>query len=354
MTPRRLPPALLAMAVLAAVLVVAAGPAAAHITGVFLHFLKDMEDPTYSTTFLRQQVEQTEQRLAAVAPEVAEARARYERAAEPVAARLHFYDAYAGQAFGNLWSGAEDLVDVLANIWLIGRLIEQDVAALEHVAAEYAHLQLKQDTLQRYRDLLNAVEAAAEAREQRLGAAVSRDELQLALYDVAEDWERLRPDLFVPFFHEASRRLERLDRLAVRGERPGTWHLEEDTLNQVLPDPFTARVRGEPRQLRNARFYMRGDHLYFDAQMEGTFGSYHLLTVGQMERAGPTRIQYRIEAIYIDGLPVDPGDPDVQADIYENSLLVMDGRSLVPDAVAMRYEQNNGYLWLAPESQGAR
>ena len=44
----------------------------------------------------------------------------------------------------------------------------------------------------------------------------------------------------------------------------------------------------------------------------------------------------------------------VGAKIYENSLLVMDGRSLVPDAVAMRYEQNNGYLWLAPESQGAR
>src|SRR5690606_28125710 len=109
------------------------------------HFLKDMEDPTYSTAFLRRQVEQTEQRLAAAAPEVAEARALYHQAAEPAAARLHFYDAYAGQAFGALWSGAEDLVDVLANLRLMERLIQQDVAALEEVAARYAQLRLKQD-----------------------------------------------------------------------------------------------------------------------------------------------------------------------------------------------------------------
>lgn len=346
MKSRRAAAAALAAIVVAAVVAV---PAAAHITGVFLHFLKDMEDATYSTTFLRQQVEQTEARLAAVAPEVAEARAAYEEAAEPVAARLHFYDAYAGQAFGTLWAGAEDLVDVLATLHLIGRLIEDDVAALELVAARYAQLQLKQDTLQRYRDLLGAVEAAAAARERRLGGPVDSDELKLALYYVAEDWERLRPDLFVPFFQELNRRLERLDRLAAAGAQPGTWHLEEDALNRILPDPFTARVRGEPRRILAPRFYLRGDHLYFDAQMEGTFGSYHLLTVGQMERAGPTRIQYRIEAIYIDGLPVDPGDPDVRVDIYENSLLVMDGRSLLADATAMKYEQNNGYLWLAPE-----
>lgn len=344
----RVPP-LAGLLAAAALLLAAAGPAAAHVTGVFLHFLKDMEEPTYSTAFLRRQVEQTEQRLAAVVPEVAEAQALYEEAAGPAAARLQFYDAYAGQAFGSLWSGAEDLVDVLANLRLMARLIQQDVAALEETARRYAQLRLKQDTLQRYRDLLDAVETAAQARERRLGGAVNRDELQLALYDVAEDWERLRPHLFVPFFQEAGRRLQRLDRVAVPGREPGTWHLEEDALNRVLPDPFTARVEGGRLSLTGPRFYLRADHLYFDAVMEGAFGTYHVLAVGQMERAGPTRIQYRIEAIYIDGLPVDPGDPDVQADIYQNSLLAMDGRSLLPGAVAMRYEQNNGYLWLAPE-----
>src|SRR5690606_38468512 len=155
---------------------------------------------------------------------------------------------------------------------------------------------------------------------------------------------QLRPGLFVRYFQEANRRLRSVDRIVRPTGGPGIRRLDEDALNELLGDGLTTRINGNAAHLRQPRFFLRADHVYFTARMESALGSYQSLTIGQTERAGPTRIQLRIEAIYIDGLPVDPGDPDVQREIYENELLVIYGQALDTDTERILFEQNNGYL----------
>ncbi len=56
----------------------AGAPALAHLTGVFAHFVNDINNPTASTRMLRQQLDSVGQRLAALQPEVDAARMAYD------------------------------------------------------------------------------------------------------------------------------------------------------------------------------------------------------------------------------------------------------------------------------------
>jgi hypothetical protein len=56
-------------------------------------------------------------------------------------------------------------------------------------------------------------------------------------------------------------------------------------------------------------------------------------------------MQYRIEAIFIDGMPIDPNDPDVQREVYQGRLLGIDLSPLMPDdATVATFEQHNGSI----------
>ena len=81
------------------------------------------------------------------------------------------------------------------------------------------------------------------------------------------------------------------------------------------------------------------------ARLTSARDAYDLLTVGQLERTGQAAVQYRIEAIFIDGMPIDPNDPDVQREVYQGHLLGIDLSSLMPaDATVATFEQQNGSL----------
>jgi hypothetical protein len=91
--------------------------------------------------------------------------------------------------------------------------------------------------------------------------------------------------------------------------------------------------------VEDARFNLRADHVNFSARLTSSQDSYDLLTVGQLERTGPASVQYRIEAIFIDGMPIDPSDPDVQREVYQGHLLGINLQSLMPpDATAATFE----------------
>ena len=117
-----------------------------------------------------------------------------------------------------------------------------------------------------------------------------------------------------------------------------SWQLREQVLNALVGgDSFPF--------VEDARFYLRADHVTFSARLSSSRDTYELLTVGQMERTGPASMQYRIEAIFIDGMPIDPNDPDVQREIYQGHLLGINLESLMPaDATAASFEQQNGLL----------
>ena len=318
-------------------------PAAAHLTGVFAHFVEDINDPTASTRLLRQQLDAVSERIAALGPEVAAAQLAYDGQAETAVKRIRFYDVYAGSALGALWAGAQDPIDVIASSELLQRRLGDDLEALATLSRDYEQLRFKESSLKRYAELLVPYRDSSAAREQRLTqkpeGLISPFAEPYIAYRIAEDWEQLRGTTFVLFFHWAARRIaERgLEEVFVPLASGGQgWLLEEEVLNALVGgDSFPF--------LEDARFYLRADHINFSARLTSSLDQYDLLTVGQLERTGPSGFQYRIEAIFIDGMPIDPSDPDVEREVYQGSLLGIRLDSLMPEgATVATFEQKNG------------
>jgi hypothetical protein len=341
---RAMRPSGIAVAV-AMLLCLLAVSASAHLTGVFAHFVKDINDPTASTRLLRQQLDQVRERIAALEPEVRKARAEYDRQAGSAVRRIRFYDVYAGSALGALWAGAQDPIDVIASTELLQRRLGDDLEALGDLSRDYEQLQGKEASLQRYAELLVPFHEASAARERRLSQVpaglVSPYAEPYIAYRIAEDWEALRGTTFVLYFHWAARRIVDRGIGAVLSDAQGdgrSWLLQEDVLNALVGGdsfPFIA----------DARFYLRADHINFSARLTSALDTYHLLTIGQLERIGPAAVQYRIEAIFIDGMPIDPDDPDVQREVYQGHLLGIDLSPVMPEnAQVATFEQLNGSL----------
>ncbi len=162
-------------------------------------------------------------------------------------------------------------------------------------------------------------------------------------YRIAEDWETLRGTTFTLYFMWAASRISDLgigEVLNLSNEGPNTWRLEEEVLNALVGgDSFPF--------LEDARFYIRADHVnfYFSGRLRSSRDTYNLLTVGQLERTGPVGFQYRIEGIFMDGMPLDPNDPDIEREVYRGQLLGINlGDLLPPGAQTASFEQRNGYI----------
>ena len=160
-------------------------------------------------------------------------------------------------------------------------------------------------------------------------------------YRIAEDWEQLRGTTFVLYFHWAARRIA--DRglseiLTAADEDSESWLLQEQVLNALVGgDSFPF--------VEDAEFFLRADHINFSARLQSSLDEYDLLTVGQLERTGPSGFQYRVEAIFIDGMPIDPSDPDVEREVYQGRLLGIDLDEVMPaDASVATFEQKNGSI----------
>jgi hypothetical protein len=323
----------------------AAAPALAHLTGVFAHFVDDINNPSASTRMLRQQLESVGQRLADLEPEVAAARISYDREAEEAVRRIRFYDIYAGSALGALWAGAQDPIDVIASTELLQRRLGEDLDALAELSSDYEQLHAKESSLRRYADLLVPFRDASAAREQRLSqppaGLVSPFAEPYIAYRIAEDWEQLRGTTFVLYFHWAARRIADRGLAAVLtsvNETGESLQLEEEVLNALVGgDSFPF--------VEDAKFFLRADHINFSARLVSALDEYELLTVGQLERTGPSGFQYRVEAIFVDGMPIDPNDPDVQREVYQGRLLGIDLDDMIPEtADSVTFEQKNGSI----------
>lgn len=324
----------------------AALPASAHLTGVFAHFVEDMNNPTASTRMLRQQLDSVTQRIEALEPEVRDARLRYNEQAMSAVQRIRFFDVYATSALGALWAGAQDPIDVIASTELMQRRLGKDLEALVSLGANYEQLQLKDRSLSRYAELLEPFARASEARDIRLAAPpqglISPFAEPYIAYTVAEDWEQMRGSTFVLYFQWASRNIVDLGIGHLLSQTAdGEFELSETALNALAGGnqfPF----------MGDAKFLLRADHIYFTATLNAAESVYHLLTIGQLERTGPSGFQYRIEAIFMDGMPIDPGDPDVQREVYQGRLLGIDlDPILTTTGDAVVFEQKNGSIRFA-------
>lgn len=318
-------------------------PAAAHLSGVFAYFVQDINDPTASTRLLQQQLDSVGERITALEPEVRQARAEFDEQADSAVRRIRFYDVYAGSALGALWAGAQDPIDVIASTELLQKRLGEDLDALTELSRSYEQLVGKESSLTRYADILVPFHEASVARDRRLENApvglISPFAEPYIAYRIAEDWESLRGTTFVLFFHWAARRIQDRGLAEALNSTGGqSWHLQENVLNALVGgDSFPF--------IEDARFFLRADHVNFSGRLSSARDSYDLLTVGQLERTGPASFQYRIEAIFIDGMPIDPNDPDVQREVYQGQLLGIDLSSLMPsDASVATFEQHNGSI----------
>ena len=317
----------------------------AHLSGVFAYFVQDINEPSASTRMLQQQLDSTGDRIAALGPEVDRARADYDVQADSAVQRIRFYDVYVGSALGALWAGAQDPIDVLASTELMQKRLGEDLDALVKLAESYRKLQGQEESLRRYADLLVPFKTASQSRDERLAnvptGLVSPFAEPYIAYRIAEDWEELRGTTFTLFFNWAASKIAEqgvslvLDKVDTSGH---IWQLKEETLNALVGGdgfPF----------MKDVRFYVRADHLNMSARLISSRNEYNLLTVGQIERTGPASVQYRIEGIFIDGMPIDPNDPDMQREVYRGQLLGINIESLMPpDAKVASFEQQNGYL----------
>jgi len=327
------------------VTVLLAPPAFAHLSGVFAYFVQDINEPTASTRLLQQQLDSVSERIVELEPQVQQARAEYDTQADSAVQRIRFYDVYVGSALGALWAGAQDPIDVLASTELLQKRLGEDLKALTRLAETYQQLQGQESSLRRYADLLVPFKTASEARDLRLsrvpGGLVSPFAEPYIAYRIAEDWEVMRGTTFTLYFNWAAGRIAEqgigtvLDKVDDSGY---SWQLDEEVLNALVGgDSFPF--------LKQARFYIRADHVNFSARLISSRDDYNLLTVGQLERTGPASVQYRIEGIFLDGMPLDPNDPDIQREVYRGQLLGINLESLMPpETKVAAFEQRNGYL----------
>ena len=320
-------------------------PVKAHLSGVFAYFVHDMDEPTAGTRLLQQQLDSVAERIERLRPEVEQAREEYYGEADMAVRRMRFYDVYVGSAIGALWAGAQDPIDVLASTELMQKRLGEDLDSLTRLAESYRQLQGKEDSLRRYAALLEPFKTASEARDTRMsmvpGGLVSPFAEPYIAYRIAEDWETLRGTTFTLYFNWAASRISGLgigEVLNPSSEGQNAWRLEEEVLNALVGgDSFPF--------LEDARFYIRADHVNFSARLRSSRDTYNLLTVGQLERTGPVGFQYRIEGIFMDGMPLDPNDPDIQREVYRGQLLGINLADLLPpEAQTASFEQRNGYI----------
>ena len=327
------------------VLGVSAPPVFAHLSGVFAYFVQDMDEPSAGTRLLQQQLDSVGDRISLLEPEVEQARQEYYDQADTAVKRMRFYDVYVGSAIGALWAGAQDPIDVLASTELMQKRLTEDLESLTELSEAYEQLQGKEDSLRRYASLLEPFKTASQSRDERLanlpGGLVSPFAEPYIAYRIAEDWEVLRGTTFTLFFNWAQTKISGLgigEVLNQSEEFTGSWLLEEEVLNALVGGdgfPF----------IEDARFYIRADHVNFSARIRSSRDVYNLLTVGQLERTGPTKFQYRIEGIFMDGMPLDPNDPDIQREVYRGQLLGIDLSPLMPpETQTASFEQRNGYI----------
>lgn len=310
----------------------------AHLTGIYKYFLKDINNGTVSSKLIDIEINQTEQRLQTLKPQLDKVREAYQQAADQGMTKVRFYNRYAGNMYAAMFARSNNLIDMLSNVYLIRHVIGDDVSQLRSVAEKYHELQMKQRDLQEFSAVLQAIKSVRASRAAELKGANTQFEKQARLYTIAEDWQNLRTGAFKDYFLWTNKQLGHLKSLA-SPDGAHRWRISEQALNN--------RLTSAKAPILNGKYYVRADHIYFLGELKGIRQAKHqVFVVGYYKRLNATQISYRIDSVYIDGFPVDPTDPNVKQDVYEQKFMVIDGKHLDPDCKELQYEQDNGSIIL--------
>ncbi len=341
---------------LAVVLFGLLGVAQAHITGVFLYFLKDVQGQAGQSSLgiLKAQLDQTHKRIAALEPQVAQARERYQTEAANAKRKVLFYDQYASEGFGAVVLGAKSPIDALADAETLRTVVARDMRQLQATATAYQALVTKETELTGYQALLKAFAEAETRHTKALGAKKMQDQ-EMALYNISEAWEEVRTGPLTRYVAWADQRLRSLPTIATRpqphanGLQPpagapagaAVWTIAEADLNGAIAGDHVP-VDG----IQSIHYYLRADHTYIVAHVQVPLGEHQLILVGQWSREGPLAVRYHVEYALVDGYLIDPQDPQMQQLIADKHMLVLHGTDLAHRTHLLQYQQDTGRLWL--------
>lgn len=327
-----------AAAALTLALLVAAPPADAHITGVFLYFFKDVQGQTTQTSLdiLAGQLRETDARIRALEPQVDAARRAYEARLGPARQKIRFYSLYAAEGYAGAVFSGESLVDTIANAVMVRDVVRKDLEQLKATAAAYRTLEARRQELVAYRDLLQAFREAEE-RHQAVLQGKSPQDQELALYTVSENWEEIRKGPLRQYIEWAGARLRDLRTVAVA--EPGGWRsVDEASFDRLAGG--TPPVEG----VESVRVLLRADHVYVVGHFRTTLGERQVILVGQMARAGAASARYQTEYALVDGFLIDPRDPQMQEIVRDDGLFRIDAADLGIAGGTLQFEQDNGRL----------
>jgi len=336
------------MILIAWVMCCVAPSASAQEPGSFFRFLVPaLDDPVGAAKFLKEQFASLDKQLGRVNRELVQQQAAYQARLDEAIPRLRFYEIYSGSAIGALWTKAQDPVGVIASMELLERVGKEDLAALTWLETVKGDLQDKEASLRRYRALLEAFQRGVEARQNLLANVPAewhtrKDEFVIT--SINDSWNDSVRDLaIVPYFTGLGGHLSP----QLGGEQgllteasPSSWTVSEDHLNSVLE---------ESKFIRAPRFYVRADHIYFSARAEvptgGRLNSYQVVIVGWLNRVARSAVQYSLEAVYLDGVPIDVYDPLLRTPMILGQFLRLDFSPLLSSEQKLGVEQHNGYLY---------
>ncbi|MBE3590117.1 MAG: hypothetical protein IMW98_04745 [Firmicutes bacterium] len=338
---RRRARALLALGALLVALLWAP-PADAHITGVFLYFLKDVQGQTGQTSLdiLAGQLRETDARIRALEPQVEAARRAYEAQLGPAQKAVRFYSLYAAEGFAGAVFGSGNVVDALANAVMVRDVVQRDLARLQETAAAYRVLKERRAELVAYRDLLEAFTEAEERHRAVLQGKSAQDQ-ELALYTVSENWEEIRSGPLRGYIDWAAARLSGL-RAAAAAEAGGWLAVDEAAFNRL------AAGRPPVQGVEAVRVLLRADHVYVVGRFRTALGERQVILVGQMARAGAGAVRYQVEYALVDGFLIDPQDPQMRELVADDRFFRITAADLGVPAGTLQFEQESGRLRFRP------
>ena len=257
--------------------------AQAHLTGAFSTYLAAVynEDTTQQ---LKDELEQTREKIAELAPQLAGLERQFGEDRDEAGERL--LEGYNGglDMWAALLRSGETVTDALAGQWLAERQLNRELERLQALHMQYLQVGLTRDALSGHERLLHVIDANLAMRQPYL-ASMGDIDLETQAYYLDIDWTaEVEKELIAAL--EADRDLvaaQWADWLSV-SETDRAAQFAESWLNE-----------------RSAiEYHFRPDHIY--AVFENDFAN--VILVAQMLRNGRQEAQFTIEGAFFNGFMV--------------------------------------------------
>jgi len=292
----------------------------AHVTGAFKDFLVDMKDES-ATERLVEELEQTRVQIEHLTPHVDRLNAAFTVKQDEQIPMLQFYRSVGFDVLMNFILDAETIVDVLANLLLVERKLDEDLQQLNRLYREYMTVKTARDALSNYEKLLTMIESNLQARRQFLDeyGHLPDEELVKAAESLWKDEAAVLDEILLEDRKIIDRRIRQM---TVRDSARSPLRVEESLVNRYT----------------KLDYYFQSDHVY----VHYAESDVDIILIGIVSKDDPRTSSLKFEAGFMNGIRI--------ADMYMDQMagFVLDYGRLMPESEGHSVEQTNGAIVLMP------